>query len=126
MTAPPVTFQFGDKGTFDEANGTAQGRIVTPINRSTVALETMDGRTWCLDVQLLRYVLAVSQRRQEGVAATLMLSARSAAVVQGHNDGPRACPYAPAVGPALLKSQSASDGHLLPTLSTRVLRPGNC
>lgn len=52
-------FQLGDKVTFDDAHGTAQIGIVKRINRRTATLETMDGRTWRVDFQLLRHVVEV-------------------------------------------------------------------
>ena len=52
-------FQLGDKVTFDDANGHAQVGMIKRINRRTATLETMDGRTWRVDFQLLRRVVEV-------------------------------------------------------------------
>lgn len=52
-------FQVGDKVTFDDAKGVAQVGMITKINRRTATLQTMDGRNWRVDFQLLRPVLDV-------------------------------------------------------------------
>ena len=55
--AQPV--KVGDKVTFDDADGHSQVGIVKRVNRRTATLETMDGRTWRVDFQLLRHVVEV-------------------------------------------------------------------
>lgn len=45
--------------TFDDAKGVAQVGMVKRVNRRTATLETMDGRTWRVDFQLLRHVVEV-------------------------------------------------------------------
>jgi hypothetical protein len=52
-------FKLGDKVTFDDAKGIAQVGIVKRINRRTATLETVAGRTWRVDFQLLRHVVEV-------------------------------------------------------------------
>ena len=52
-------FQLGDKVTFDDANGHALVGMIKRVNRRTATLETMDGRTWRVDFQLLRHVVDV-------------------------------------------------------------------
>lgn len=52
-------FNLGDKVTFDDAKGIAQVGIVKRINRRTATLETVNGRTWRVDFQLLRHVVEV-------------------------------------------------------------------
>ena len=52
-------FNVGDKVTFDDGKGHALVGVVAKINRRTATLETMDGRTWRVDFQLLRHVVDV-------------------------------------------------------------------
>lgn len=57
-----VEFKVGDKVTFDDGKGVALvGMIIRVIrvNRRTATLQTMDGKTWRVDFQLLRHVVEV-------------------------------------------------------------------
>jgi hypothetical protein len=45
--------------TFDDSKGVALVGMITRINRRTATLQTVDGKTWRVDFQLLRYVLDV-------------------------------------------------------------------
>jgi len=54
-----VEFKVGDKVTFDDGKGVALVGMIMRINRRTATLQTMEGRTWRVDFQLLRHVLDV-------------------------------------------------------------------
>lgn len=54
-----VEFKVGDKVTFDDAKGVAMVGMVMRVNRRTATLQTMDGKTWRVDFQLLRHVVEV-------------------------------------------------------------------
>ena len=54
-----IEFTVGDKVTFDDSKGVALVGMIARINRRTATLQTMDGKTWRVDFQRLRYVLDV-------------------------------------------------------------------
>ena len=54
-----VGFKLGDKVTFDDATGLAQVAMITRINKRTATLETLDGKNWRVDFELLRHVVEV-------------------------------------------------------------------
>jgi len=54
-----VEFKVGDKVTFDDSKGVALVGMIIRINRRTATLQTMDGKTWRVDFQLLRHVVEV-------------------------------------------------------------------
>jgi len=54
-----IEFKVGDKVTFDDGKGVALVGMIMRINRRTATLQTMDGKTWRVDFQLLRHVVEV-------------------------------------------------------------------
>lgn len=52
-------FGLGDKVTFEDAQGRGLMGVIKRVNRRTATLETMDGRTWRVDFELLRHVVEV-------------------------------------------------------------------
>lgn len=52
-------FKVGDKVTFDDGKGVALVGMIMRINKRTATLQTMDGKTWRVDFQLLRHVVEV-------------------------------------------------------------------